>query len=138
MVVGVQENSGAGVRLRGRAIAVGVAVLAAVVLWLIAVPVIGQELAVTYPEREPMTVGFGPVVVFAAGSSLAGWGLLALLELVTRARARIVWTVIAAIVLVLSFSPLLQIEAAGSTKATLALLHLVVGVPLIFGFWRTR
>jgi hypothetical protein len=126
------------VRRRGRAIAVGAAVLAAVVAWLIAVPVFGQELAVTYPDREPVTVEFGAVVVFAAGAALAGWGLLALLELATRTRARIVWTVIAALVLVLSFSPLLQIEAAGSTKATLALLHLVVGVPLIFGFWRTR
>ncbi|GAA3976009.1 hypothetical protein GCM10023085_68030 [Actinomadura viridis] len=133
----VQDVRGAGARRRGRAVAVGAAVLANAVVWLLSVPAAGLELAVTYPGEETATVGAGIVLFFTAGASLAGWGLLAVLELVARSRARIVWTVVALAVLVLSFSPLLQVEAAGSTKAVLAIMHVVVAAVLVPGFWRT-
>jgi hypothetical protein len=138
MVDTVQETAGTGARRRARAAAAGTAVLAAVAVWLVAVPVFGQDLAVTYPGTETMTVGIGAVLFSALGASLAGWGLLALLELIARARARLVWTAIAAVALALSFSPVVQVEAAGSTRATLALLHLAVGLPLIVGLRRAR
>ncbi|MFB4315738.1 DUF6069 family protein [Actinomadura sp. 21ATH] len=138
MVAEVQERTGRGARLRGRAAAVGAAVAAAAAVWLVAVPVLGQELDTAFPGREPATVGITMVLVSSVLSSLAGWALLALLELVARARAMVVWTAVAAAVLVLSFSPVLQVEAAGSTKVTLGLLHLVVGAVLILGFRRTR
>ncbi|SEF49069.1 hypothetical protein SAMN04489712_101179 [Thermomonospora echinospora] len=123
-------------RRRAQGVAVLGATLAAVVVWLVAAPLFGQDLVVQQPGREAIEVGFGAVVTFSLVPSLAGWALLFLLERLT-ARARVIWTVIASAVLVLSFGPVLGVEAAGTTKLTLALLHLAVGAVLIPIFWRT-
>ncbi|GLZ03563.1 hypothetical protein Acsp03_10300 [Actinomadura sp. NBRC 104412] len=141
MVSGSQDvregAAGAGARRLGRALAAAAAVLAAVLVWLVARTVFDQDLVVRQPGREATEVDIGPVLVFAVVPSLAGWALLAVLERFAAARARVVWTVVAVAVLLLSFVPILQVEATGATKAALALMHVVVGAALIPGFWRT-
>ncbi len=132
----VREGA-AGARRLGRALAVAAAVLAAVVVWLVARTVFDQDLAVRQPGRGATEVDIVPVLVFAIVPSLAGWALLAALERFAAARARTVWTVVAVAVLLLSFTPILQVQATGATKAVLALMHVVVGAALILGFWRT-
>ncbi len=123
---------------RLRALGVLAAVLAPLLIWLVAVPVLGADLVVTDSSRQPPTqfeVGPGAIVTFALGPALLGWGVLALLERFTR-RARTVWTALATVLLVLSFVPLLG-PMSGATRLTLALLHLAVGAALIPAFYRS-
>lgn len=77
------------------------------------------------------------VVVAAAVAALAGWALLAVLERLTN-RARVWWTSIAVAVLLLSLLVGPPSGVGGGAKATLALLHLSVGVVLILGLPRAR
>ncbi|MEU5881764.1 DUF6069 family protein [Spirillospora sp. NPDC047279] len=132
------QGLGTGARLRARAIVMVAAVLATLVVWAIAALAFGQDdLVVQQPGKEEMELAAGAFVFFSAVPSLLGWILLEVLERFAPARARIVWTVVAVVVLLLSFLPVIQVEATGGTKVTLALLHLVVGAVLIPGFWRT-
>ena len=114
----------------GRAGAVLAAVLGALAVWVLAVPVAGLDLAAA-PIGGPVAP-VGPLAV-AAGpllAGLSGWALLALLERRT-ARARRTWTVIALVVLAISLvNPLLGgVGAAG--VFTLVAMHLVTGGLLI-------
>jgi hypothetical protein len=127
-------------RLRRRVLTVLAAILAAVATWIVAVPLIGVDLRA--PKGRPgatelAEVVLTDVVVTAAAAGLAGWALLALLELTFRS-ATLIWTVIAAAVLVLSFgAPLGGAGLSGGSRITLALLHLVVGLVLIVGLRRS-
>ncbi|MFF0154069.1 DUF6069 family protein [Micromonospora sp. NPDC005203] len=77
------------------------------------------------------------VVVAAAVAALAGWALLAVLERRTT-RPRVWWTSVAVAVLLLSLVVGPPSGVGGGAKATLALLHLSVGVALILGLSRPR
>jgi hypothetical protein len=81
------------------------------------------------------------VVISAAAASLAGWGLLAVLERFT-ARARTVWTVIAALAMLVSLgAPLSGTGITGANRAWLALMHVAVGavfIPLLARTSRSR
>jgi hypothetical protein len=77
-------------------------------------------------------VGPGAVVVSALLAGLAGWALLALLERFT-SRARTVWLVVAAVVLLLSLAGPLGAGADAATTAVLVGMHLAVGAVLIPG-----
>lgn len=123
-------------RTRDRALAVAGAVVAAVAVWVVGEPLFGNDLVVEQPGREPTDLNGVAFAIFSLASSLLGWALLAVLERVTAHAGRI-WTAVALIVLVLSFLPLLGIEATGGAKAVLALAHLAVGGVLIPVFWRT-
>jgi cell division protein FtsW (lipid II flippase) len=123
---------------RLRALGVVAAVLAPVLIWVVAVPVLGVDLLVSDGRRQSPTqfeVGLGAVVTVALGSALLGWGVLALLERFTR-HARTVWTVLATVLLVLSLVPLFG-PMSGATRLTLALMHLAVGAALIPAFHRS-
>lgn len=130
------QTAPAGWRRRARGVAVAGATLAAVLIWLVADPLLGEDLVVRQSGQEARDLGLGAIVTFSLAPSLAGWALLALLERLT-ARARAIWTAVASAVLVLSFGPVLGVEATGTAKLTLALLHLAVGAVLIPIFWRT-
>jgi len=86
----------------------------------------------TVDHVGPVAVGATSVVV-----ALAGWGLLALLERFT-ARGRLIWTIIAAAVFVVSLlGPAGGVDA--SAKLGLATLHLTVAAVLIVGLpWAGR
>jgi len=112
------------------------AVVAAVLVWVVAVPVLGAT--VTVPERPGSTnrteLPFGDVVVAAAVAALAGWALLAVLERFTT-RARAIWTVIAVAVLVLTmpFMPGFTV----TERLVLGAMHLTVAGVLIPGLRQT-
>jgi hypothetical protein len=125
-----------GSRRRIRALAVAGAVLAAVVVWAVGDPLLGNDLVVKQPEQEAIDLGAGAVVVVTLVSSLLGWALLAALERLT-SRAGGIWTVAAVLVLAVSFVPIIGVEASGGSKAVLVLLHLVVGAVIIPVFART-
>jgi hypothetical protein len=116
--------------LPARAGAVAAAVLAALAVWVLAVPVLGVALAAV-PIGGPVQ-DIGPVAV-AAGplcAGLSGWALLAVLER-RAARPRRTWTAVAIVVLVLSLvTPLLGGVGSAAT-VTLVAMHVVAGGVLI-------
>ena len=110
----------------------GLAVLAPVLVWLVADPVLGHRLQIVNGE-ETLDIAVVPVVLAALLAALAGWGLLAALERFWARRARTVWTGVAVAVLALSFLPLTGDGMDGGTRAALALMHLAVAAVLIPG-----
>jgi hypothetical protein len=121
--------------LRRAAVAAG-AILVAVGESAVLRQAAGVDLAVTSGDStRPITVA--AVVVAATVAALAGWALLAVLERRTN-RARVWWTSIAVAVLLLSLLVGPPSGVGGGAKATLALLHLSVGVVLILGLPRSR
>ena len=119
--------------IRQRVLAVAAAVAVAGLVWVAFELIGGVDLRVPQPGNTGATddAGIGIVLGSSAIASLAGWGLLAVLEKVT-SRARLIWTVVAIVVLVLSLGA--PLSAAGLTalnKTALALMHVAVGVTLI-------
>ncbi len=118
-------------RHRTRATAVAAAILAPTAIWLAAVQLLGVDLQVAQPSgRPPAQITLPLVLVTALAASLAGWGLLALLERLTR-RARTIWTVTAVVALVASFAPLLAPGTPTTSRVVLGLMHLAVAAILI-------
>jgi hypothetical protein len=110
--------------------AVGGAVLATIALWIVAL-VFDIDMRVDPENGQPP----GEIALpFAAGMALVvallAWGLRALLGRFTRHAGRI-WTVVAGVVLLVSFLPVLAVGASGATKVILALAHLAVAAVLI-------
>lgn len=125
-----QENNG---KRRTRVHAYGAAgagaVVAAVIVWAIAGPLLGVDLQVTPGAGEPQRVGPGSVIIASAVASLAGWGSLALLERLSP-RGRQAWTFVAVIALVGSLAgPLAGVTTA--VTVSLAAMHLAVGAVII-------
>src|SRR5258708_30552925 len=76
---------------RNRILGVAGATLAAVAVWAIEVPLLGIRLETQFGNAAPQGVGIAAVVVSSLAGSLAGWGLLAILER-RFTRARPIWT----------------------------------------------
>ena len=117
-------------RRRNRALAVLGAVVATALLWLIGEPLLGYDFVVTPPGQPAVDLGLGPVVFVTLIPSLAAWALLAVLERFTR-RARLIWNIIAALVLLASFLPFTQAEMNTGSAVFLALMHLAVAAVLM-------
>lgn len=113
-----------------RALSVAGATIAAVATWVAAVPVLGTQLLVRFGSGAPQPIGIGFVVGLGLVGSLLGWGLLAVLERLT-SRARAVWTAVAVVVLLVSFSLPITAATTNSTLAGLAAMHLAVAAVLI-------
>ncbi len=124
-------------RIRQRVLTVAAAVVAAVLAWLIAVPIVGIDLVVRPGGGAAQQVGLGSVVAVSLLASLLGWGLLALLERLVSRRALTAWTVVAVVVLMLSLSGPLTAATNAAVAIALVLMHLVVGAVLIMGLRRT-
>ncbi|SNT65507.1 hypothetical protein SAMN05421812_12360 [Asanoa hainanensis] len=112
---------------------------AALLVWLLATPVLGVDLTVRVPAGLARSadlpardvVGPGQVAAVAAGAGVLAWALLAGLERLTR-HAAVVWLSCALPVLILSLAgPLAATSAAG--LLALAGMHLAVGVVLVPG-----
>jgi hypothetical protein len=105
---------------------------AALALWVLSVPVAGVDLSVGSGSSQ-QTVGPVAVAVAALLAGVAGWALLAFLERRFRAGRR-VWRITAWVVLALSvlLGPI-GAGATGAVLATLAAMHVAVGITLIFG-----
>jgi hypothetical protein len=126
-------------RRTARLMAVAAAVVAALAVWLVAELAFGMEL------QAPALDGSGKasdisaldVAIVATLLSLAGWGLLALLERLT-AHARRAWLIVAPLALVLSLgTPLSGTGVSSANRIVLVLLHLAVGAVLIPALYRT-
>lgn len=115
---------------RTRALSIAGAVLAAVAVWAIAVPLSGTHLLIRFGSGAAQGVGIDYVIGASLAASLAGWSLLALLERRTP-RALRIWTGIAFVVVVLSLSLPLTAGATLSSKVALALMHVAVAAVLI-------
>lgn len=115
---------------RIRALAVIGAAIAAVVIWAIAVPLLGVHLLVRFGTSVPQSVGIDYVIGGTLIGSLVGWGLLAFLERRT-ARARSIWTAVAAVAVLVSLGLPLSAGVSASTKLTLAVMHVAVAAVVI-------
>lgn len=115
---------------------VALAVLAAVLVWLVADPLLGHRLGITDGEQT-LDLGAAPVGVVALLASLSGWGLLAALERFGVRRARAIWTGVAGAVLTLSFLPFIGNGIDSGTRVSLALMHLAVAAVLVPGLGGT-
>lgn len=116
--------------VRTRILGVAGAAVAAVAVWAIAVPLLGVQLLVKFGASAPQSVGVGLVLGASLIGSLAGWGLLVALERRT-AQARTIWTAIAVLAVLVSFSLPLFAGVSTSTKVTLAVMHVAVAAVLI-------
>ncbi|MFV2100862.1 DUF6069 family protein [Micromonospora sp. LOL_024] len=116
--------------LRRRALGVLAAVGASAATWLVGA-LFGVNYAVRSPDQPEVVVNLIPVIVISLGSALLGWATLALLERFARHRATTIWFSLAAAVTLLSFVPLLQVEATTGAKLALGAMHLVVPAALI-------
>ncbi|MFF0097130.1 DUF6069 family protein [Streptomyces canus] len=117
---------------RRRLAAAALAVLAPVVVWLVADPLLGHRLRIT-DGQQTLDIGAVPVGVVALLASLSGWGLLAALERFGARRARATWTGVAGVVLTVSFLPLIGDGMDSGTRVSLALMHLAVAAVLVPG-----
>ncbi|MDQ1051306.1 DUF6069 family protein [Streptomyces sp. V4I2] len=108
------------------------AVLAPVLVWLVADPLLGHRLRIADGEQT-LDIGAVAVAVLALLASLSGWGLLAALERFGARCARALWTGLAGTVLAVSFLPFLGDGMDGGTRVSLALMHLAVAAVLIPG-----
>ncbi|WP_283136461.1 DUF6069 family protein [Rhizohabitans arisaemae] len=110
------------------------AVFAPVPVWLGA-GLAGADLKVTMAGQPPMSIGVHMVLTTALAGALAGLGSHALLTRFS-ARGRTAWTALALVALLLSFAPLLTVEAATGTIVALAAMHVAVAAVLIPGLRR--
>ncbi|MHA4950780.1 DUF6069 family protein [Micromonospora sp. SD19] len=119
-----------------RAIVAAGAIVVAVAEFALLHSAAGVDLSVR-SGSSTRQVTVGAVIVAAAVAALAGWALLAVLERRTD-RSRVWWTSTAVTVLLLSLVVGPPSGVSGAAKATLALLHLSVGLVLILGLPRPR
>jgi membrane-associated HD superfamily phosphohydrolase len=115
---------------RPRALGVAAAALAAVAVWVVAVPLLGADLTVRFGHGAAQTVQVSFVIATSILASLLGWALLAILEKRTR-RAVAIWTGIALVTALLSLLFPILAGITTSTKITLAMMHLTVAAILI-------
>lgn len=116
-----------------RLLAVVAAAAAAGLVWVVAVPVLGADLAVAEYPGGPVgarTVGFGAVLGSALFAGVLGWGLLAVLERWS-ARGRRIWRGAAVTVALLSLASPLTMTAGADAALTLSALHLAVAAVLV-------
>ncbi len=99
-------------------------------VWVVAVPLLGVHVLVRFGSGASETVGVDYVIGATLIASLAGWGLLAMLERRT-SRARSIWTIVAIVVLLVSLSLPLTFATTTASKIVLALMHVAAAAVLI-------
>ncbi|MEU1745308.1 DUF6069 family protein [Micromonospora arida] len=116
--------------LRRRALGVAAAVVAPLAIWAIGA-LAGVDYTVESPGQPATVIGAGAIVMIALAAALLGWAALALLERFATRVARPLWISLAIVVTVLSFVPVLSVEATGGAKLALGATHVAVAVALI-------
>lgn len=110
--------------------AIAGAILGTVVLWTVAA-ILDIDMVVDPNNGQPpgeIALPFAAAMTLVV--SLLGWGVRVVLDRFTTRAARI-WTIVAGVVLVASFLPVLAVGASGGTKTILALTHLMVAAVLV-------
>jgi uncharacterized protein DUF6069 len=123
------------VRRRRRAVGVVATLVVTLAVWLLG-RLAGADYWITDSQA---TVQISALVTtqVTVVVSLFGWGVLALLERLTRHGAT-AWTVLAAVVVVASMIPIVLVEATTPTRWALAAVHLAVGAVLVPTLVRAR
>ncbi|MGC5321355.1 DUF6069 family protein [Micromonospora arida] len=116
--------------VRRRALGVAAAVVAPLAIWAIGA-LAGVDYTVESPGQPATVIGAGAIVMIALAAALLGWAALALLERFATRVARPLWISLAIVVTVLSFVPVLSVEATGGAKLALGATHVAVAVALI-------
>lgn len=126
-----ERHSRAARRIR-RAATILVAVLVAIIDWVVCSRLIGLQLMV---DQGTGPILVSPIQIVAAPivSGLTGWGLLAILERISPQRGARSWMIIAIVIAVLSCWSPLTMALSVSTAIALASMHLLVGATLIIG-----
>jgi len=137
--VATDATADANTQRRARLLAVAGATGAALALWTVVKLAFGLDLRgpAFGASTESSDVGPAQVVIVGLLASLAGWGLLAVLERFT-SRVRHLWALVALVVLIGSLGG--SLSGTGATtgaRAGLVGLHLVVGAVLIPLLYRT-
>ncbi len=115
---------------RARALCTAGGALAAVLAWIVEVPLLGIHLNFRFGTGHIQTIAVGQVIGVTAAASLLGWLLLALLERRT-AHARLLWTTIALAGLAASLALPLAAATTTTAAAGLVIMHLTVGAAVI-------
>jgi hypothetical protein len=115
---------------RSRSLGVAGAVLAAVAVWAVAVPILGIALVIRFGNGAPQGVGLPAVVGGSLVLSLLGLGLLVALEKLS-ASARTIWTIVAVVAVALSLGLPLVAATTQATMGALALMHISAAAVLI-------
>jgi hypothetical protein len=92
----------------------------------------GTDVTITDPGAHavPHTFVLPEIVGVTLVIGLVGWATLAVLERFT-ARARVIWSVLATAVVLLSLVPIWIERATTDTRVLLAVIHVVVGLALV-------
>ena len=124
---------------RRGAVSMGAALGLAMAVWAIARG-LGVDIASPQMGTNPVApIGVGHVTAATMAAAVAGWAGLAVLERLVPARARMIWLVVAVIVLLASIgAPVTGTGITASTRVALVAMHLVVGGALITGLPRLR
>ena len=114
-----------------RAVTVAGAALSSAAVFAVA-HAAGTDFTITDPGQGkiPHTFVAPEIAIVTLVIGLAGWATLALLERWTR-RPHLIWSVLAASVLVLSYVPIGIEVATTSTRIMLAVIHTVVAAALL-------
>jgi hypothetical protein len=119
-----------GRRLRRAATLVAAAV-AATIVWIVCVPVLGIDLTVN-AGGAAQAVTLPSVIIVPILTGGVAWALLALFERMLR-HGRRVWLIVACVVLALALLEPLAMMASPTVLVSLLALHLVTGATLVTG-----
>lgn len=114
-----------------RVLALVAAVVAALAIWALAVPVADVDV-----RAGDIAVGPPAIVISVLVAGVIAWILGRLLR--AARRGPVIWTGVGVVVLVLSLLGPLTMGATGAALLVLCLMHLVVGAILLVGLRPTR
>jgi len=115
---------------RTRALCVAGGALAAVLAWIVEVPLLGIHLNFRFGTGHIQTISAGQVIGVTVVASLLGWLLLTLLERRTL-HAQPLWMTIALVALAVSLALPLAAGTTTSAAVGLVVMHLTVGAAVI-------
>ncbi|HEY1093096.1 MAG TPA: DUF6069 family protein [Glycomyces sp.] len=115
---------------RARLIALGVALAATMLAWVVA-NAAGVELRASQPGQDAVPIGLVNVAASVVLFGGLGWLARVILDRFAKRRAVLIWRIGAAAVFLLEVFPVVLTEATWGTKVFLAILHVIVAVVLI-------
>lgn len=132
--IAIEDLRGTAHRRMIRGATVAAAAALATLVWIVAVPVAGMDLAVGVGSNR-QSIGAVSVVLASLFAGGVGWALLALCERL-HAKGRRLWQWLAWGVVAISLLGPISMGGAGSVLAVLLLMHVLTGAAVIVGLLR--
>jgi hypothetical protein len=120
---------------RARLLALGVALAATLLAWVVA-DLAGVELRASQPGQDAVPIGLVNVAASVVLFGGLGWLARVILDRFAKRRAVLIWRIGAGAVFLLEVFPVVFTEATVGTKVFLAILHVIVAAVLIPVFGR--